>query len=90
MSNVRIERFTASWCGPCRQYTPVLRKLTEERNIPVEDIDVDEYSALAAKYAVTGVPTTMVYVDDELVHRFSGAKPYGALLHELEPWLDES
>ncbi len=66
--------FTASWCGPCKAFKPIIEELIEEGQ-PIEILDVDENDELAKEYAIRSVPTTIIF-DDEglLLERFVGAK----------------
>jgi thioredoxin 1 len=66
--------FTASWCGPCKAFKPIIEELIEEGQ-PIEILDIDENDELAKEYAIRSVPTTIIF-DDEglLLERFVGAK----------------
>lgn len=66
--------FTASWCGPCKAFKPIIEELIEEGQ-QIEILDVDENDELAKEYAIRSVPTTIIF-DDEglLLERFVGAK----------------
>ena len=62
---MKLLKFSATWCGPCKQLATVLSKMTLPCEL--EDIDVDENSDLAAMYGVRGVPTLMLTEDDGTV-----------------------
>ena len=57
--------FTASWCGPCKAFKPIIEELIEEGQ-PIEILDVDEYQELAAYFNILSVPTTIILEDDKL------------------------
>ena len=60
-SRPEVLAFTASWCVPCQRAKPVLVQI-QVAGVDVEIIDIDARPDLAAKYAVTSVPTFFVYV----------------------------
>ena len=70
--------FWAEWCGPCRAVAPVLEALSEEHDIPVMKVNVDENSGLAARYEIRSIPTILFVKDGEVVDRLVGAAPKAA------------
>ena len=61
---MKILRFTASWCGPCKSLAANLEWLQSEYPLPnIEKVDIDENPELATQYGVRGVPT-LVMLDD--------------------------
>jgi thioredoxin len=64
--------FSAVWCGPCRAFTPVFEKASEEAGIPLLKLDVDEYPKVTAAYGVNSVPTLIVFDKGAEVKRHSG------------------
>ena len=70
--------FWAEWCGPCRAVAPVLEALSEEHDVPVMKVNVDENSGLAARYEIRSIPTILFVKDGEVVDRIVGAVPKAA------------
>ena len=58
---MKILKFSAPWCNPCKQLSQVLDGV--DLGCLLEEIDVDDNQELPAKFAVRGVPT-LVMVDD--------------------------
>ena len=55
--------FSASWCAPCKQLTPVVEKIADELagKVKVCKVDIDEAPTAASKHGVRSVPTLMVF-----------------------------
>ena len=61
---MKLLKFYASWCGPCKGLSMVLEGVKEQLPMPVEDIDIDADMDTARKYNVRSVPTMVVVNDD--------------------------
>jgi thioredoxin 1 len=73
---VIVKRFTAAWCGPCKQLAPVFEELKNEiTNVTFETIDVDENREAAIERGISSVPTVILEKDGQQVYRFSGVLP---------------
>lgn len=55
--------FTATWCGPCKQLSPIVDKIATDYSgkVKVGKLDIDESPKLAAKYGIRSVPTVLVF-----------------------------
>ena len=66
--------FTATWCGPCKAFKPIVLELINEgHNITIHD--VDENQELASKHGVRSIPSMVIEENGVEVDRFIGALP---------------
>src|SRR5262245_27951457 len=78
--------FWAEWCGPCRIVAPVLEQLAKEYagKARVGKVNVDEHSALAARYGVQSIPTLLLFKQGKVVEQYSGATSRDVLAKILD------
>lgn len=74
-TKVTVIDFWAPWCGPCKMIGPVIDELsTENLDVTIGKLNVDENSEAAIKYGIRSIPTILFFKDGELVDKFVGAK----------------
>jgi thioredoxin len=72
--------FTAKWCGPCKTFAPSVEEVSMKT--PMLDfvkIDIDQYSDIARKYHIRGIPSIVVIKDNDIVSTKTGAISTGTL-----------
>jgi len=60
MSQLVILQFTADWCGPCKQLSPILDKVAADladKGVCLKRIDVDQDKLIAAQFRIQSIPT---------------------------------
>jgi thioredoxin 1 len=73
---VKVKRFTATWCGPCKVLAPLFAQLESEiEGVIFETIDVDQNKEETMNYMVTSVPTVVIEKDGQTVQRYTGVQP---------------
>lgn len=69
---MKVLKFSASWCGPCKSLSQILEKYYDG-DIPIEEIDIDEDRQRATDMGVRGVPTCILLDDNGVeINRKSG------------------
>ena len=74
--------FTANSCSPCKAFKPIMNEIKSE-GYSVEIIDLDSNQALASKYNVRSVPTTVIEQNGVEVDRFVGGLPKQSVIQKL-------
>ena len=77
-----MKYFTATWCGPCQSFKPVMNEIASE-GYSIEFIDVDQEQNKATKYGVRSVPTVVIEENGIEVDRFIGSIPKQTVLEKL-------
>jgi thioredoxin 1 len=60
---MKLLKFYAPWCAPCKGLSMVIENAANKITVPVEDVNIDEDIDTAIKYGVRSVPT-LILVDE--------------------------
>jgi len=77
-----VKYFTATWCGPCQQFKPIMQEIANEGH-SVQFIDIDSQENLARQYNVRSVPTVIIEQNGSEVNRLIGASTKEVILENL-------
>ncbi len=82
--------FYATWCGPCKQLTPLINELEREYGdaLAVRKIDVDEEPELASQFQIRSIPTLMIYRSGHHVETLVGAQSRSVLKQVVDRAVD--
>jgi len=63
--------FFADWCGPCKLFAPIFKRVAAayEDRVDFAAVDADEQPELAAHFDVSNFPTILAIKDGEVVYR---------------------
>lgn len=67
----------ATWCGPCKQLSPILEKLAAEGGgrWVLAKVDVDAEQQIAAAFQVQSIPSVFAVIKGQPIPLFQGAYP---------------
>ena len=66
--------FWATWCPPCRQFSPIFEAASEKHaDITFGKVDTDANQDLAAQLGISSIPTIMGFKNGHLVFAQPGA-----------------
>ena len=77
-----IKYFTATWCGPCQSFKPIMQEVANEGH-SVHFIDIDSERDTAQQYNVRSVPTVVIEENGSEVNRLIGATTKQIVLENL-------
>lgn len=82
--------FTATWCGPCKTFGPVMSNVAETLRpyIEVEKVDIEDNPYLVEEFGVASVPTVLLAEGSKELARFIGAKDEGFVIGFIAPYIE--
>jgi thioredoxin 1 len=73
---VKVKRFTAAWCGPCKQLAPLFNQIQSSfPDVEFQTIDVDTSPEEVQENLITSVPTVIIFKDGVAKQRYVGVQP---------------
>jgi thioredoxin 1 len=71
----------ADWCGPCKQLSPILDKLSADLQgkLVVGKLDADKNPATVEKLGVRSIPSLFLYKNGKQVEKLTGMQTYQKL-----------
>jgi thioredoxin 1 len=70
----------ASWCGPCRMFSPIFEQAASANpDLTFAKVDTEAQPGLARAFDIMSIPTLMVFREQVLVFSQPGALPAAAL-----------
>lgn len=82
---IKLIKFGASYCAPCRAMMPILEEL--KSRIIIEDIDVDEVDPVVlTNYKIRNIPVLIITKDNVEVWRHVGSISKAELENKLKEY----
>lgn len=73
---ITIIDFWAPWCGPCKMYGPIVEQFASENSdINVYKMNVDENPITASKHGIRSIPTTILFKNGQIITKVPGVIP---------------
>ncbi|MGJ8515057.1 thioredoxin family protein [Carnimonas bestiolae] len=81
----------ADWCGPCKEFKPVLYDFVASfgDEVALCTIDADAAVALTREYNVRSLPTLIVFVNGEQQQRLSGVVSKSRIFALVDEFIEE-
>jgi putative thioredoxin len=78
--------FWASWCGPCKQLTPILEKAVRSAKgaVKLAKMNIDEHPQIASQMGIQSIPAVIAFIAGQPVDGFMGALPESQVIAFLE------
>jgi thioredoxin 1 len=66
--------FWAEWCMPCKMLTPTIEAIADEfkGRVRVGKVDTDSNRDTAVKYAISAIPTVIIFKNGQVAKKFVG------------------
>ena len=83
-----IVDFWAEWCGPCKMVGPILEELSDEMSdkITIAKHNIDEEPNTPTKYGIRGIPTMLLFKENELIATMVGASTKS----DIKSWIEQN
>lgn len=78
--------FWATWCGPCKQLTPVLEKAVKaaKGKVKLVKMDIDTNPEIPGQMGIQSIPAVIAFVNGQPADGFMGALPESQVMAFLE------
>ena len=76
--------FWAEWCKPCKIMGSILDEISEEYNVTIGKIEVDENNDAVTEYGIRNIPTLLFIKDGRVVDKIVGSATKEIIIDKWE------
>ena len=75
-NNFVIIDFWASWCGPCKNFSPIYERVSEKyKDIVFAKVNTEEEQELAGHFNIRSIPTLSIFREQVVIFTQPGMLP---------------
>jgi len=64
---LKVIQFSASWCSPCRSFSPIVESVVGKTGVSYQKVDIDASPDLTDRYGISSVPTVIFEKNGQVV-----------------------
>ncbi|KAG0330383.1 Thioredoxin [Dissophora globulifera] len=82
MTDISLNRYVSSWCGPCKTIDPVIREaVASAGDVTLIRVNVDDCPKVSQEYQISSIPFVVALKDGKVVDKFVGAIPRPSIIN---------
>ncbi len=82
---LKVVKFGADWCGPCKMIAPVLEKISNaHQDVDIFEVNVDQNQELSMKFGVRGIPAVYFLKNGSVIDNFVGARGEADIVNMIQ------
>lgn len=90
---LKMIKFGADWCHPCKKLQPIVEKVAADLGPEVISLETvtltdDDQDTIMQKWVLTSIPTVIVLDNNEEVFRFTGTRTVAEVKALIQPFID--
>lgn len=85
--NIKIVKFWAEWCGPCRSFKPIVEGVAQQLSESKDSVefysantDDPSMTSINEKYAIRGIPACLAFKDGNIIDTKVGSLSTNAFI----------